>query len=123
MISRIGLRWRMFGLLVAVVVIVALPYMVNRSSSEAALNTRDWVTHTADIKANVYRFDAIIRSSEAAIYALVGGAPQDATLTDRALYPRNTLPPLIASLREMMGDNPEQLTRLGALESTANGRM
>jgi PAS domain S-box-containing protein len=123
MISRIGLRWRMFGLLVAVVVIVALPYMVNRSSSDAALNSRDWVAHTADIKANIYRVDAILRSSEAAMYALVSGAPVDATLQDRALYPRQTVPGLIASMREMMSDNSQQLTRLGALESTANGRM
>lgn len=123
MISRIGLRWRLFGLLVAVVVIVALPYMVNRSSSEAALNSRDWVAHTADIKANIYRVDAILRSSEAAMYALVSGAPMDATLEDRATYPRQTVPGLITSLREMMRDNARQLTRLGALESTANGRM
>jgi PAS domain S-box-containing protein len=123
MISRIGLRWRMFGLLVAVVVIVALPYMVNRSSSDAALNSRDWVAHTADIKANIYRVDAILRSSEAAMYALVSGAPIDATLQDRALYPRQTVPGLIASMREMMSDNSQQLTRLGALESTATGRM
>ena len=122
MISRIGLRWRMVGLLVAVLVIVALPYIVNRSSSEAALNTRDWVTHTADIKANVYRVDAILRSSEAATYALIAGAADDPVLDERVEGPRKNIPALITSLREMMADNAEQLTRLGALESVANGR-
>jgi len=123
MISRIGLRWRLFGLLVAVVVIVALPYLVNRSSSDAALNTRDWVTHSADIKASVYRVDAILRSSEAATYTLIAGAPLDPVLDERARRPAQTVPPLIASLREMMTDNAQQLTRLGALEATANGRI
>ncbi|KAG9573392.1 hypothetical protein KCV01_g18655, partial [Aureobasidium melanogenum] len=123
MIERIGLRWRLVGLLAAVLVIVALPYVVTRASTEAALNSRDWVTHTADIKASVYRLDAILRSSEAAMYARLAGASADASLEERALAPRQTVPGIIATLRTMMRDNAEQLTRLGNIESIANGRM
>jgi PAS domain S-box-containing protein len=122
MMVRIGARWRIAGLLAAVLVIVALPYAVNRSSSDAALSTRDWVTHTAEIKANVYRADAILRSSEAAAYSLVAGAPRDQALEDRVAANRKLVPGLIAELRKMMADNPEQLTRLGGLEATANSR-
>src|ERR1700750_998406 len=123
MIERIGLRWRMFGFLAAVLVIAALPYIVTRSSSEEALDSRDWVTHTADVKASVYQLDAALRSSEAAMYARLAGAPDDASLEDRALAPRKVVPGIIASLREMTRDNPAQLTRLGALDSIASGRM
>ncbi|KAF1004846.1 MAG: Phytochrome-like protein cph1 [Luteibacter sp.] len=123
MIERIGLRWRLVGLLAAVLVIVALPYVVTRASTEDALNSRDWVTHTADIKASVYRLDAILRSSEAAMFARLAGSPADTALEERALAPRQTIPGIIATLRTMTRDNAEQLTRLGAIESIANGRM
>ncbi|MET0506257.1 MAG: ATP-binding protein [Luteibacter sp.] len=83
---------------------------------------RDWVTHTAEIKAIVYRADAVLRSSEAAAYALVAGAPHDAVLDQRVAANRTLLPGIIAQLRPMLADNPAQLTRLGGLEATANGR-
>jgi PAS domain S-box-containing protein len=123
MIERIGLRWRLVGLLAAVLVIVALPYVVTRSSSEDALDSRDWVTHTAEIKASVYQLDGILRSSEAAMYARISGAPDSAVLDERAMAPRKLVPGIIAGLREMTRDNATQLTRLGALESIASGRM
>jgi PAS domain S-box-containing protein len=123
MIFRTGWRLRLAGLLAAVLVIVALPYVVTRSSSEDALNSRDWVTHTADIKATVYRFDAILRTAEAAVYTRVAGAPDAPDLTVRIESPHKILPGLVANLREMMRDNAQQLTRLGGLEMIANGRM
>ncbi|MGF6711692.1 PAS domain S-box-containing protein [Luteibacter sp. W1I16] len=123
MIERIGLRWRLVGLLAAVLVIVALPYVVTRSSSEDALNSRDWVTHTAEIKASVYQLDGLLRSSEAAMYARIAGAPDGDVLDERAMAPRKLVPGIVAGLREMTRDNPTQLTRLGALESLASGRM
>ena len=44
-------------------------------------------------------------------------------LDERIAVPRKTVPQIIATLREMTRDNPAQLTRLGALESIASGRM
>ncbi|MDF3980691.1 ATP-binding protein [Luteibacter sp. PPL201] len=123
MIERIGLRWRLVGLLAAVLVIVALPYVVTRSSVEDALNSRDWVTHTADVKASVYRLDAILRSGEAATYALVSGAEDTPEIDERVRYPRETVPGILASLRVMLHDNADQLTRLAAIDAIASGRM
>jgi len=123
MMFRTGWRWRLAGLLAAVLVIVALPYAVTRSSSEDALNSRDWVTHTADIKATVYRVDAILRSAEAAMYTRVAGGPDAPDLAVRIQAPHTLLPGLVANLREMMRDNAQQLMRLGGLESIANGRI
>ncbi|NID17188.1 ATP-binding protein [Luteibacter yeojuensis] len=123
MIERIGLRWRLVGLLAAVLVIVALPYIVTRSSSEEALNSRDWVTHTAMVKASVYELAETLRNSEAAVYARLAGAPDNAALETRARMPRKVVPGIVAGLREMTRDNPEQVARIGALESIASGRM
>jgi PAS domain S-box-containing protein len=122
MTKRIGARWRLLGLLSAVLVIVALPYVVTRSSSEEALNSRDWVTHTADIKATVYRLDAVLRSSEAAMYTAISGAPLDASLEQRVHLPETVGPGIVGSLREMMRDNAAQLTRLGGIETVIHGR-
>jgi len=123
MMVRIGQRWRMTGLLAAVIVIVALPYVVTRSSAEDALNSRDWVTHTAEVKAAVYQLNTVLRDSEAAVYSRLAGAPAESVLDERIAVPRKVVPQIIATLREMTRDNPTQLTRLGALESIASGRM
>lgn len=123
MIERIGLRWRLVGLLAAVLAIVALPYVVTRSSAEDALSSRDWVTHTADVKASVYRLDAVLRSSEAAMYTLLAGAERDPELDERIEAPRQKVPEILASLRAMTRDNVDQLNRLGNIESIASGRV
>jgi PAS domain S-box-containing protein len=123
MIARIGWRWRLFGLLAAVVVSVALPYFVTRSSSDQALNSRDWVTHTADIKATIYRMDAILRNSEAASYTLIAGVPSDSELERRVHLPETLLPSVLDELRGMVRDNPEQVARIGGFETVINGRV
>ncbi|UPG89358.1 ATP-binding protein [Luteibacter aegosomaticola] len=123
MIARIGWRWRLVGLLAAVVVSVALPYFVTRSSSDQALNSRDWVAHTADIKATIYRLDAILRSSEAAAYTLISGGTLDADLDRRIHLPETLLPGVLDELRGMVRDNPEQIARIGGMETVINGRI
>jgi PAS domain S-box-containing protein len=123
MIERIAMRWRLAGLLLAVVAIVALPYIVTRASSQAAMDSRDWVTHTSEVKAQIFRIEGSLRDSEAAVYALLAGAPPDAGLNERATVARKVVPGLLASLRNLVVDNPRQITRVGALESVANGRI
>ncbi|MGA7438434.1 MAG: ATP-binding protein [Luteibacter sp.] len=123
MTTRTGWRWRLVGLLAAVVVSVALPYFITRSSADDALNSRDWVTHTADIKAAVYRLDAILRSSEAAVYTVAAGGALDADLEQRARLPETRLPGVLTELRGMIRDNPEQIARIGGLETVIHGRV
>jgi PAS domain S-box-containing protein len=81
------------------------------------------VTHTADIKASIYRADAILRSSEAAVYTLAAGGTLDKDLEERALMPETRLPGVLATLRETVADNPDQVARIGGLETVANGRL
>jgi PAS domain S-box-containing protein len=123
MIERFAMRWRMAGLLLAVIVIVALPYVVNRASSDAALGARDWVSHTAEVRAQVFQLTMALRDSEAAVYTMGTGAKMDADLVERADRARKIAPTAMANLRKLVVDNPEQMTRIGALESVANGRI
>lgn len=123
MIARIGWRWRLVGLLAAMVVSVALPYVITRSSADQALNSRDWVTHTAEVKATIYRLDAILRSSEAAMYTLSSGATLDADLERRVHLPETMLPGVLSELRGTLRDNPEQIARIGGIETVVNGRI
>ncbi|HEV7779459.1 MAG TPA: ATP-binding protein [Luteibacter sp.] len=123
MIERFAMRWRMAGLLLAVIVIVALPYVVNRASSEAALGARDWVSHTAEVRAQVFQLSMALRDSEAAIYTMASGAKMAPDLVERSERARKLAPAALANLRTLVVDNPEQMTRIGALESVANGRV
>ena len=81
--ERTVLRWRLAGLLVAVLIIVALPYVVTRGSAADATRARDWVTHTAEVRARAFGLEATLRDSEAAIYAMLAGASSPA-LDERA---------------------------------------
>ena len=123
MIERFAMRWRIAGLLLAVITIIALPYVVNRASSEAALEARDWVSHTAEVRAQVFELTMALRDSEAAIYTMAAGAKMDPDLVERSERARKVAPGALTNLRNLVVDNPEQMTRIGALESVANGRI
>jgi PAS domain S-box-containing protein len=116
------LRWRTAGLLLAVLVIVALPYVVTRESNRDTQNASAWVTHSNAVKAATYQLAYITRDSESAIYRLLAGDSNDAVL-ERAAYANEQAPVLLRSLREMTRDNPEQQARVGKLESDLSGRV
>ena len=65
--DRVALRWRLGGLLAAVLVIVALPYVVTRSGASEAIQANERVTHSSEVKSLTYRIASATRDSEAAI--------------------------------------------------------
>jgi PAS domain S-box-containing protein len=119
--EKAALRWRAVGLLLAVLVIVALPYMVTRMGSADALSARDLVTHSADIRALTYQVGYLERDREVAIYQMFAGSA-DAVVRRRALTAPGETPALLAKMREMTRDNPDQQTLIGSLETSLNGR-
>ncbi len=123
MIERFAMRWRIAGLLLAVIAIVALPYIVNRASSEAAFGARDWVSHTAEVRAGIFELTSVLRDSEAAIYTMAAGGKLEPDLVERSERARKVAPGALRNLRNLVVDNPAQMTRIGALESVANGRI
>jgi len=115
-------RWRMVGLLCAVLVIVALPYFATRVSHEDAMEAGQLVTHSSEVKSLTYRIAYVTRSSEAAIYHLLAG-DRDARQLERARQASNDVPALLGQLGEMTRDNATQQAAIGALGNIANGRL
>jgi len=116
------LRWRVVGLLLAMVVIVALPYLATRSMADETQQANAWLNRANEVKALVYRVAYVIRDSEAASYRALAG-DGDASTLQRAESARQQVPMLLARLRDLTGDNADQQARIGALQSVATGRI
>jgi PAS domain S-box-containing protein len=115
-------RWRMVGLLCAVLVIVLLPYLATRTSHEDAMEASQLVTHSSEVKSLTYRIAYVTRSSEAAIYRLLEG-DKDPVLVQNARLAGNEVPALLGQLSDMTRDNATQQAAIGALGNVVNGRL
>jgi signal transduction histidine kinase len=115
-------RWRMAGLLCAVLVIVLLPYLATRTSHDDAMQASQLVTHSSEVKSLTYRIAYVTRSSEAAIYRLLEG-DKDPSLVDKARLAGNDVPALLGQLSDMTRDNATQQAAIGALGNVVNGRL
>ncbi|MBD8871504.1 ATP-binding protein [Rhodanobacter sp. DHB23] len=115
-------RWRFAGLLLAMVVIVALPYLAMRVMAEQTQEANRWLNHANTIKALTYRIAYLIRDSEAASYRILAGDGDTAT-EQRALGAKDQVPGLLGRLHALTIDNPDQQVSIGALESVVNGRV
>ncbi|MGA0586100.1 sensor histidine kinase [Dyella sp. KRB-257] len=115
------MRWRVAGLLLSVVVIVALPYTITRNTSTEALQASEWVTHSSEVKSITYRIAFLSRDAEAATYQIVmSGESKDAQQRlDDATKPISRL---IWQLRGYTHDNADQQALVGSLETIVNGR-
>ena len=116
------MRWRTAGLLLAVLVIVALPYVVTLSNSRDTQQATAWVIHSNAVKSVTYQLAYVMRDSEAAGYRLLVG-DSNALTQRRALIASQEVAGLVRQLRSMTRDNPEQQALVGALESAATGRI
>ncbi|UGB37503.1 ATP-binding protein [Frateuria soli] len=115
-------RWRMAGLLSAVLVIVLLPYLATRTSHEDAMEAGHLVTHSSEVKSLTYRIAYVTRSSEAAIFRLLEGG-KEPKLLDKARQAGNDVPALLGQLSDMTRDNPAQQAAIGSLGNVVNGRL
>ena len=115
------LRWRVIGLLLSVVVIVALPYAITRNTSNEALDASQWVTHSSEVKSITYRIAYLSRDTEAAAYRMVLSG-DDAEAQKRIDQSAHVISQLIWQLRDLTRDNPDQQALIGSLQTTINGR-
>jgi PAS domain S-box-containing protein len=116
------LRWRTAGLLLAVLVIVALPYIVTLSSTRDTQHAIAWVSHSNAVKALTYQLAYVARDSEGAIYRLLAGDGNEPT-RKRALNAREKIPGLMRELRAMTQDSMDQQIQIGALAGSLNARV
>lgn len=115
------LRWRMLGLLFAVIVIVALPYLVTRVNTDQAIEAAGWVNHSSRIKAAAYRVAYLSRDAESAAYRIVTGNEGELT-QERFDLALKQLPHDVQNLRDLTRDSAEQQLRVGSLSTVVAGR-
>jgi PAS domain S-box-containing protein len=116
------MRWRTAGLLLAMLIIVGLPYAVTLQGSRDAERAAEWVTRSTEVKSLAYRIAYAVHDSEAAAYRLLTGDVDEATRA-RAARVGQEVPALLQQLRGMTRDNPDQQTLMGSLASSVNGRL
>jgi PAS domain S-box-containing protein len=116
------MRWRIAGLLLAMLIIVGLPYIVTLGNSRDTEQATEWVTHSSEVKSRAYQVAYVVHDSEAAIYRLLAGDENDPTRVRAARVARD-MPDMLLQLRAMTRDNPDQQTLIGSLENSVNGRV
>jgi PAS domain S-box-containing protein len=115
-------RWRTAGLLLAMMIIVGMPYIVTLSGQRDTVRANAWVIHSNEVKALTYRIAYVIHDSEAASYRLLAGDATDA-VRQRAARAASETAELLPALHAMVRDNPRQQALVSALESSVNGRI
>jgi PAS domain S-box-containing protein len=116
-----GFRWRILALGAAVAAIVLLPYFFAQRSMDDALRADERVTHSAQVRAEAAELAYRVRDIEAAALALAAEIP-GAIFRQRATEGLAQLTPQIEKLEALVGDNPDQLVRVGQLQSLIEGR-
>lgn len=118
---RNALRWRTAGLLLAMLIIVGLPYAVTVGTSRQTDLASAWVIHSTAVRSMTYRLAYVVHDSEAAIYRLLAG-DADALTNARALRADRDAASLLEQLHEMTIDNPQQQGLIGTLANSVSGR-
>ena len=116
------MRWRIAGLLLAVVAIVGLPYVVTLNNTRDTQNTVGWVIHSNAVKALTYQIAYIVRDSETATYRLLTGDIDEPTRTRAGMAAKEVVA-LLLQLRDMTRDNAKQQVLVGALNGNVSGRI
>ena len=114
------------GILAALVALIALivvgPFLVVRSVIEQVESASDLVAHTRDVEVEVQALLNDLRNHEAATLAHALGHAS-ANIRQRAATTSRRIPERIRRLSVLTRDNPEQLVRLGRLQSMADQRL
>ena len=115
-------RWRTVGLLVAVLVIVGLPYWVTTVNSRATQQAIAWVNHSTEVQAQTFRAAYLVHDFESAIYRGIVG-DDDARTRERIQRTLASASIVLGNLRETTRDNADQQLLIATLESSINGRV
>lgn len=121
-VRQVAMPWRTGGLLLAVLVIVALPYLIMRGSSKESLRAGELVTRSAEVQALAYRITDQTHYAESAIQHLLADDPASHAETV-ALNVENEVPGLLDQLRHITADNPAQQLLVEQLNAVESGRL
>ncbi len=114
-------RWRMPALALAAAAIIVVPWLTLRHLQQDSEDAMAWVNHTQAVGVALQQLQADVRDVESAALTLSKGV--DAPGLRERMAKANELPGRLAELGRMTRDNPEQLIRIGRIESMLEGRM
>ncbi len=114
-------RWRLPALALAAAAIIVVPWVTLRQLSDDNVEAMRWVTHTQDVGVVVYQLQADVRDVESAALTMSKGI--DAPGLRERLGKAKEIPQRLQRLAELTRDNPEQLVRIGRIQSMVERRM
>ncbi|MFL4511047.1 sensor histidine kinase [Stenotrophomonas maltophilia] len=114
-------RWRLPALALAAAAIIVVPWLTLRHLQQDSEDAMAWVNHTQAVGVALQQLQADVRDVESAALTLSKGV--DAPGLRERMAKANELPGRLAELGRMTRDNPEQLIRIGRIESMLEGRM
>ncbi len=114
-------RWRLPALALAAAAIIVVPWLTLRQLQQDSEDAMAWVNHTQAVGVALQQLQADVRDVESAALTLSKGV--DAPGLRERMAKANDLPGGLAELGRMTRDNPEQLIRIGRIESMLEGRM
>ncbi len=109
-------KWRLPILVATIVVIVVVPYMLLRASTQRTLDAANWVIRTREIEAAVHALTYDARDIEAAAQSIALGidTPMVRAGMDESMA---QLPLALADVIRLTRHNPDQLLRIGVLKA------
>ncbi|MEG0183946.1 MAG: CHASE3 domain-containing protein, partial [Stenotrophomonas sp.] len=114
-------RWRLPALALAAVAIIVVPWLTLRKIADDNVQAMQWVSHTQDVGVAVYQLQADVRDVESAALTMSKGL--DAPGLRERLGQAKDIPQRLARLAELTRDNPDQLIRIGRIQSMVERRM
>ena len=114
-------RWRLLGLGLAALLIIVVPALTLQRLTADSVNAANWVAHTQAVGARLYNLQADIRDVESAALTLSKGI--DSTALQERLHTADRIGVNLSELAQLVRDSPEQLLRIGKMESMLERRM
>ncbi|KAA9004487.1 PAS domain-containing protein [Stenotrophomonas cyclobalanopsidis] len=114
-------RWRLPALALAAAAIIIVPWLTLRQLQQDNEQAMAWVSHTQAVGVALQQLQADVRDVESAALTLSKGV--DAPGLRERMARANDIPGRLTELARMTRDNPDQLIRIGRIESMLEGRM
>ncbi len=114
-------RWRFIGLGLAALLIIVVPSLALLQLSWQSITAVNWVAHTQAVGARLYNLQADVRDVESAALTLSKGI--DTPALRQRLARADQMKVTLRDLSELMSDSPEQLLRIGRIDSIIERRM
>lgn len=111
----------MLGLGLAALLIIVVPALTLQRLTADSVNAANWVAHTQAVGARLYNLQADIRDVESAALTLSKGI--DSQALQQRLHTADGIGDNLRELARLVSDSPEQLVRIGKMESMLERRM